>query len=1036
MAGPFKKRAVAEFASITQQEEAEPPRKKQLVLQQRLRKPSLVLPPVQPAQSRIDFSGAVKEADVLGCLLHCRDTITAGAVQDDSSSTVHALSGQFLKESGASARAAIIRTLAEFAKLPAANVAFILGEVQSFLKTEKSHAVCSELLLLMRCLLVRAAAPSALHISRPVLAACAAAAKEGVRDSSSSCVRVAALSLAGACAAAVPPAAQRSSAAAAATAASVGDQGAAAGDDLQRLLVEFSSDNDARARRCALESLFQLMRQRSAGELACGGDWPLVYNRASAAMSDDWDEVRVAAVRIVWAFAHMTPETRVHLAGSGEELRVVDDGFAKICNCLNDISWKVRAEAARLMGSLRGVSTRFLEQTLDKKLMSNMRRKESAHERQRDQFQSGEWSSGSRWADDAPKEEVDADAVSLISIGACGAFVHGLEDEFYEVRTAAVDSLCELACNSPSFARLAQDFLVDMFNDEIESVRLNAICSLRKFMQHLLLRDDQLEVITNVLKDFNVEIREAAHEMLAECRIATQTGVRDCVLALLDNLKRYPTDRLSVWRTMRSIGSNHAPLIQHLVTELLCLHPYFDTTEPNMSDPAYIAVLIMVLNAAGKQETILALLQEYNLRHYDYLRTKMPELVPPVKKAAARTSLFEDTSSLAARFGGVAAAAVPVPAPLATSTSQRPGGALITADVQRRLREELSRRGSATTHVHLLALLKRDLDHVVATQQAGAAGSAAAAAECLALYIQCLMSIEKICSGAAAVGDGHRCALAKKVIRLTHEIEERFLGLGSRVIGAVHQLRVAAHALRLGAVAEGAGLATAADLECYAAAVNASAAATRLVAVGGQCADSATGCGGGGSLAPSVAADLPFLAAAWTDLPRLRGSDWSVLAGYPQLIQDGMAAASYCIDVQPHLRAASCVIHEPYSQPDAPKKFTAGLVVSLAVRASLTNVCSMRNLFIQMKFPDDHTLLIPVKNEDVRKLGPYACSLNTNVTLSHKLWSESIVVEMAICRRSPACHQTCSSDDCSGGQLVPLGASHKIYLATKPPKKL
>ena len=65
--------------------------------------------------------------------------------------------------------------------------------------------------------------------------------------------------------------------------------------------------------------------------------------------------------------------------------------------------------------------------------------------------------------------------MNLMSSGACGAFVHGLEDEFLEVRTAAVDSLCELANQSPSFAFTSLDFLVDMFNDEIETVRLNAI---------------------------------------------------------------------------------------------------------------------------------------------------------------------------------------------------------------------------------------------------------------------------------------------------------------------------------------------------------------------------------------------------------------------------------------------------------------------------------------------------------------------------------------------------------------------------------
>jgi hypothetical protein len=59
-----------------------------------------------------------------------------------------------------------------------------------------------------------------------------------------------------------------------------------------------------------------------------------------------------------------------------------------------------------------------------------LQKKRSAHERQWESVTSGEWASGKKWADDAPREMVDAEAVSLINSGACGAFVHGLEDEF------------------------------------------------------------------------------------------------------------------------------------------------------------------------------------------------------------------------------------------------------------------------------------------------------------------------------------------------------------------------------------------------------------------------------------------------------------------------------------------------------------------------------------------------------------------------------------------------------------------------------
>lgn len=59
-----------------------------------------------------------------------------------------------------------------------------------------------------------------------------------------------------------------------------------------------------------------------------------------------------------------------------------------------------------------------------------IQRKKSSHERQKEHYQSGEWSTGQKWADDKPKEEVDPDSATLISSGACGAFVHGLEDEY------------------------------------------------------------------------------------------------------------------------------------------------------------------------------------------------------------------------------------------------------------------------------------------------------------------------------------------------------------------------------------------------------------------------------------------------------------------------------------------------------------------------------------------------------------------------------------------------------------------------------
>ena len=83
---------------------------------------------------------------------------------------------------------------------------------------------------------------------------------------------------------------------------------------------------------------------------------------------------------------------------------------------------------------------------------------------------------------------MDADSVNLMAMGACGAFIHGLEDEFLAVRSATIDSLTLLSTKNAKLANLALDFLVDMFNDEIESVRLKAIEALTIIADHICLQ--------------------------------------------------------------------------------------------------------------------------------------------------------------------------------------------------------------------------------------------------------------------------------------------------------------------------------------------------------------------------------------------------------------------------------------------------------------------------------------------------------------------------------------------------------------------
>lgn len=78
---------------------------------------------------------------------------------------------------------------------------------------------------------------------------------------------------------------------------------------------------------------------------------------------------------------------------------MVDCAFSQICSLMGDLSPRVRASAMSLLGTMKSVSRRYIEQALDKK---------------------------------QKVVETDRSEVEEKS-GSCGAFIHGLEDEFLEV---------------------------------------------------------------------------------------------------------------------------------------------------------------------------------------------------------------------------------------------------------------------------------------------------------------------------------------------------------------------------------------------------------------------------------------------------------------------------------------------------------------------------------------------------------------------------------------------------------------------------
>lgn len=768
---------------------------------------------------------------------------------------------------------------------------------------------------------------------------------------------------------------------------------------LVNILTEYSNNQDPRVRAEALQAMLHLHNRGVKLDRA-------VYEQASSALRDDYESVRIVALKLVEVTSHIYHDQLVKVKNSQEQILLVDDAFAKICHMINDLSMSVRIEAAFLLGKMDHVSSSFLEQTLDKKLMSNLRRKQSAHERQKENYESGEWSSGQKWADDAPREEVDAQSVSLMGSGACGAFVHGLEDEFLEVRMAALDSLCKLALKFHSFAAQSLDFIVDMFNDEIEEVRLKAIKCLGRISNRIVLREDQLETILSVLEDFSMDIREALHELLGSCCLSTKAGLKACVDNLLENLKRYPQDKRSIWRCLRSLGGKHPYLTLPLVPEMLGIHPYFDLPEPDVEDPAYISLLILVFNAAASCPTMMPLFEEHTLRHYSYLRDSFPNLVPQLKlpNQQCRT-VGSGTSSLAQSHTFL---------------------------------HQVLERVSAAEHKHSTARQSwletaiSDLERLSEIEP-----QLSAAAECASFYIQCQLLLAKILSNkswlnfsaVSPLQSSTLKTLLEQLLQQTFNLNHRFLGLQKQELAALKQLRLRALALQLVVVIKGSNTSALGLCEAFLDQVE------MLQAF----------------LEENELQPDSFTAAMFRDMDALEEpKPGSVARVLQPLIQAHLCPTlRLCCHTSEQgdtglerIRQTRATIYEPAGETDLPQKFTAGLVLGVTLDAEIENVQEVKNVRVKVKYPDKQVQLILPRLADFRQLEDLKYRLYTTVLLSHGVWSEALHVEIGLVldfSDTEAAHSKGAQKSGFGlkveDQTIELCKPVKVYIAPKPIKK-
>ncbi|CAN6307057.1 unnamed protein product [Urochloa humidicola] len=234
--------------------------------------------------------------------------------------------------------------------------------------------------------------------------------------------------------------------------------------------------------------------------------------------------------------------------GAKGDTDLLDLIFQQLSSMARDMCIKVRIEAFSALGKMQRVSEGVLLQSLSKKVIKI-------------DTMSGCIINGQKLP---PR---------LIIPCAAGIFAHGIEDEFYQVRTAACTSLGALAKFSNQYAERALDLLMDMLNDDTEAVRLQTLQALFHMATYgyLSMQEKHMHMFLGLLVDANVLIRNAARKILGLVNLPKFQMFKSAVDGLITGLEKNPEEQ-DIYGILFSIGKNHgsfsANIAKHLAKEI------------------------------------------------------------------------------------------------------------------------------------------------------------------------------------------------------------------------------------------------------------------------------------------------------------------------------------------------------------------------------------------------------------------------------------------------------------------------------------
>lgn len=660
------------------------------------------------------------------------------------------------------------------------------------------------------------------------------------------------------------------------------------------------SDNDMfhqdpRRRRDALLNLVEVSNSL---------DFTL-YSELCEALGDDYEQCRSIAIELILTMSSKYSDCLVFFKGTDEQIRLEDDAFSKICKMITDSSVQVRVEAAKSLSKFKKVSLNDLLATLDKKLD--------------------------------------------------GAFVFGLEDEKKNVRMAALESLCHLSKIQPNFAEKSMDHIVDMFNDEIEDIRLKAIECLQE-IDNVALRDDQVEIILSVLDSSSMDIREALHRMLAKVKISSARSLRRCIESVLFNLTRYPQDKLSIFNCFKSLGQNLSELVHSLVNELLAVHPYLKLPEQSLIDDNYIATLILIFNAASKTPEILDTLENHTLQHQTYVRHTLPNFMPQIEAPVSKTA-----------------------------------SSFFFVSIFERLGKMLSSDNILKSKISLMEMSLQDLRSFGLVEPEFRAST-----QFYKIVIECILTITRILSTQNWIDSDHSLKLIRRVLDQTFSLLRRYHKLTAVQKCGIQQLRLQALAIEL-VVFINSSNASALDL-CD----NFMEEARNLESFLNE--NQYLNWVALSSVSTSILDELSSLNQPKPGTVARKLEPFfnkpTALTQFNETLR--LLINSENIDDLRRMKTSSATINNSLEKNDTPYKFTAGLVLALTLDAFIENITCINDVRVKVSYPDKQAhIIVPMANhfrlistDEHSQTSSYR--LYSTVNICHNTWTDPSCVELSI----------------------------------------